>query len=71
MKSKTQISEITNFGGFLGSLLSKIAGPLINIAVPLAKDILAPLGMTVASSAIDAGIQKETCSWNNNTNDCK
>ena len=35
--SKVQISKITQCGGFLGSLLSKIAGPLMKAAVPLAK----------------------------------
>ena len=35
--SKAQISKIIQSGGFLGSLLSKIAGPLMKIAVPLAK----------------------------------
>ena len=56
--SKTQIVKIIG-GGFLGSLLSKLAGPLMIIAVPLAKNILAPLGITAAASAIDAGIQKK------------
>ena len=36
-------------GGFLGALLSKIAGLLTNIAVPLPKNILAPLGITAAA----------------------
>ena len=31
----------------------------MKIAVPLAKNVLAPLGITGAPSAIDAGIQKE------------
>ena len=31
----------------------------MTIAVPLAKNILAPLGITAAASAIDAGIQKK------------
>ena len=31
----------------------------MKVAVPLAKDILAPLGITAAASAIDAGIQKK------------
>ena len=57
--SKAQISKIIQSGGFLGSLLSKLAGPLMKVAVPLAKNILAPLGITVAPSAIDAGIQKK------------
>ena len=54
--SKAQISRIIQSGGFLGSLLSKLAGPLIKVAVSLAKNILAPLGITTATSAIDAGI---------------
>ena len=54
--SKAQISKIIQSGGFLGSLLSKLAGPLMKIAVPLAKNVLAPLGITAAASAIDAGI---------------
>ena len=57
--SKVQISKITQSGGFLGSLLSKLAGPLMKVAVPLAKNILAPLGITAASSAIDAVIQEK------------
>ena len=57
--SKAQISKIIQSGGFLGSLLSKLADPLMKIAVPLAKNILAPLGTTAAASAIDAGIQKK------------
>ena len=57
--SKAQISKIIQSGGFLVSLLSKLAGPLMKVAVPLAKNILAPLGITAAASAIDAGIQKK------------
>ena len=57
--SKAQITKIIQSGGFLGSLLSKLAGPLMKVAVPLAKNILAPLGITAAASAIDAGIQKK------------
>ena len=57
--SKAQISKIIQSGGFLGSLLSKLAGPLMKVAVPLAKNILAPLGITAAAPAIDAGIQKK------------
>ena len=56
---KAHISKIIQSGGFLGSLLSKLAGPLMKVAVPLAKNILAPLGITAAASAIDAGIQKK------------
>ena len=57
--SKAQISKIIQSGGFLGSLLSKLAGPLMKAAVPWAKNILAALGITPAASAIDAGIQKK------------
>ena len=56
---KSQISKIIQSGEFLGSLLSKLAGPLIKVAIPLAKNVLAPLGITAAASAIDAGIQKK------------
>ena len=40
--SKAQISRIIQPGWFLGSLLSKLAGPLMKVAVPAAKNILAP-----------------------------
>ena len=42
----------------MGSLLSKLAGPLMKISIPLAKNVLAPLGITAAASAIDGVIQK-------------
>ena len=35
--SKAQISKTMQSGGFLGSLLSKLAGLLMKVAVPLAK----------------------------------
>ena len=57
--SKAEISKIVQSGEFSGSLLSKLAGPLMKVAVPLAKNILSPLGVTAAASAIDAGIQKK------------
>ena len=57
--SKAQISKIIQSGGFLGSLLSKVAGPLMKVAIPLAKNALAPLGITAPPSAIDAEIQKK------------
>ena len=44
--SKDQISKIIQSGGFLGSLLNKLAGPLMKVAVPFAKNILASLGIT-------------------------
>ena len=57
--SKTQMKKIIQSGGFLGKLLSKLAGPLMKIALPLAKNVLAPLGLTAAISAIDGSIQKK------------
>ena len=57
--SKTQISKIIQFGRFLELLLSELVGSLMKVAVPLAKNILAPLGITTAASTIDAGIQKK------------
>ena len=56
--SRAQISKTIESGEFLGSLLSKLAGPLMKVAIHLAKNILAPLGITAAASAIDVGIQK-------------
>ena len=44
--SRAQISKIIQSGGFLGSLLNKSAAPLIKVATPLGKNILAPLGIT-------------------------
>ena len=38
------------------SLLSKLAGPLMKVAIPLVKNVLVSLGITAAASAIDAGI---------------
>ena len=43
--SKAQIKKLIQSGGFLGKLLSKLAGPLIKVAMPLAKNVLAPLGL--------------------------
>ena len=57
--SRAQISKIIQSGGFSGALLSKLAGLLMKVAVPLAKNILALLGITAAASAIDAEIQKK------------
>ena len=34
MLSKAQISKIIQSGGFLPSLLSKLAGPLMKVAIP-------------------------------------
>ena len=57
--SKAKIFKIIQSEGFSGSLLSKLAGPLMKVANPLAKNVLAPLGITVAASVIDARIKKK------------
>ena len=57
---KAQISKVIQSGGILGSLLSKLAGTLMKVAIRLAKSVFAPLGITAAASAIEAGIQKKT-----------
>ena len=54
--SKAQIEKLIQSGGFLGKLLSKLVGPLMKVALPLAKNVLAPLGLTAAMSAIDGSI---------------
>ena len=71
--SKAQISKIIQSGGFFGSLLSKLAGPLMKVVKNVAKNVLAPLGITAAASAFDAGIKKKknTWFWNNNFNNFK
>ena len=40
-------------------LLGKLAGPLMKVAMPLAKNVLAPLGLSSAMSAIDGSIKKK------------
>ena len=55
--SKTQPSKMIKSGGVLGRLL----GPLLRTGLPLLKSVIKPLGLlglTEASSAIDAGVQK-------------
>ena len=61
--SKTQLSKMIQSGDLLGRLL----GPLLrtglslmkSVIQPLAKSVLIPLGLTVASAA-DAGIHKKS-----------
>ena len=59
--SKTQLLKMMQSGGFLGNSLSKLAGPLMKVAMSLAKNVLAPLGLTAAMSAIDGNIKKKRC----------
>ena len=56
--SKAQISKTIQSEEFLGSLLSKLADPLMKVSIPLARNVLAPLRITAAASAIDAGIHE-------------
>ena len=57
--SKAQIKKLIQSGGFLGKLLSKLVGPLMKEAMSLAKNVLTPLGLTAAMSAIDGSMQKK------------
>ena len=57
--SKAQIKKLIQSEGFFGKLLCKLAGPLMKVTLPLAKNVLAPLGSTAAMSAIDGSIQKK------------
>ena len=45
----------------------------MKVAIPLAKDVLAPLAITADASTIDAGIQKKIYAWfwNSNFNNFK
>ena len=44
--SKAQIKKSIQSEGFFGKLFSKLAGPFMKVAMPLAKNVLAPLGLT-------------------------
>ena len=57
--SRAQIKRLIQSGGFLGKLLRKLAGPLMKVALPLAKNVLAPLVLTPAMSATDGSMQKK------------
>ena len=46
--SRAKISKINQSGGFLGSLSSKLVGPLMKVAILLAKNVLASLGITTS-----------------------
>ena len=64
--SKAQISKIIQSGGFLG----KILGPLLKTGRPLLTSVIKPLdllGLTAASSAVDAGIQRKIYSGSGTT----
>ena len=46
-------------GGALGSILGKLAGPLLKIATPLVTKVLPVLGLSAAMSGIDGAIKKK------------
>ena len=54
-----KLSKMIQSGGFLGNLLGKLADPLMKVAITLAKNVLAPLGLSAAMSAIDGSIKKK------------
>ena len=64
--SKAQISKIIQSGGFLSRLLGQLLKTglslIKNVIQLLAKGVLIPLGLTAATSAADAGIQKRILS---------
>ena len=61
--SKTQLSKITQSGGFLvrrlGSLLQAGLSLMKNIIKSLSKSVLIQLGLMAAASAADAGVHKK------------
>ena len=69
--SKTQLSKMTQSGGFPSRLL----GPLLKTGLPLMKNVikpsaeslLIPLGLTASASAADAGIHKKVLGSGNKT----
>ena len=70
--SKAQINKIIQFGGFLGSLLSKLAGPLMKIAVPLAKKCFSFIRNNSRCFSIRCrNTKKNTWIWDNNFNNFK
>ena len=57
--SKAQFSEIIQSAKLLGSLLGKLAGPLIKCGVLLAKKFLTPLVTMASASALDGSILRK------------
>ena len=69
--SRVQISKINQSGRFSESLLSKLAVPLMKVAIPRAKNVLASLGIIAATSELIQDLKKtpqKTLFWNNNIN---
>ena len=56
---KAQLSKTIRSEGFLCALLGKFAGPLMKVAVLLAKNVLASLPTMASASATDGAIQRK------------
>ena len=71
--SKTQIAKIIQSGGFLESLLSKLADPLMKIAVPLAKNVssIRNNSSSISNRCRNSKKNKKTWIWHNNFNNFK
>ena len=54
--SKEQLTKIIKSGEFLSAVSGKLAGPLMKIGIPLAKNFQAPLAIMTSASAIDGAI---------------
>ena len=59
--SNAQLFEIIQSGGFLGALLGKLCGPLMKVAVPLAKIVLVPSATMASATALVGTIQRKMC----------
>ena len=57
--SKAPISKLTQPGGFLRSLLTKLTDPLMRVAIPLGKNVVAPLRITAAASWLMLKFKRE------------
>ena len=66
--SKNEIFKIIQSGVFLGSLLSKLAGPLMKVAVPLQQLMQEFNNKTIKNKNKN---KKNACFWNNNFNNFK
>ena len=56
---KAHISKIIQSGGFLRSLLSKLAGPLMKVAISLAKNVLFLLELQLLLQQLMQELQKK------------
>lgn len=56
--SEAHLSKMFEWRWFFGTVLSKFAGPLMNVDVPLAKSVLAPLANMASVSVINGAFQR-------------